>query len=328
MSSLLAPSGNSQWDIAQLRAHLQDAVDLEFWTIPFYMSAMYSIKNRAHPTYRLIQSVVYQEMLHTELACNVANAYGQVPKFAAPQYVGQTIPHLNFNLDTPNPTEIYSPYSAEIGPLDEERINAFCLVEYPEWKTGHTTDPMPTIDEYGSIGEFYDAVRVGASELRDEVKGNVNQVDLFQNYYNDFEAQLIKDDGSKGFDQAMILVDAITEQGEGGTSGDTDIPAEFQNTADGYEEEQPHYRKFLQVRNVVLYDPRERPEVYSGVANPDPGSAGDKAQKILVQNFTDFCKTLEGMFSGQPPTNFGSEMATLGGNILNCWKNGAYPKYS
>ncbi len=38
MSSLSAPTGNSQWDITQLRAHLQDAVDLEFWTIQEYAS--------------------------------------------------------------------------------------------------------------------------------------------------------------------------------------------------------------------------------------------------------------------------------------------------
>ena len=31
------------WNQVTLRNHLQAAVDLEFWTIPFYMSAMYSL---------------------------------------------------------------------------------------------------------------------------------------------------------------------------------------------------------------------------------------------------------------------------------------------
>lgn len=327
MARRKASSRSNSWNIIQLRNHLQAAVDLEFWTIPFYMSAMYSIKNPEDPSYRLIQSIVYQEMLHTELASNIANAYGQVPKFNAPQYVGKTIPHIDFKLDTPNPTTTFHPYTAEIGPLDIERVNAFCLIEYPEWKTGHTTDPKPNVSEYGSIGEFYEAVLFGAGMHRDDVKGNVNQVNLFQNYYNNFEQQLISEDGSAGFEQVEILIDAITEQGEGGTEGNTSIPTEFQNTADGYDEELPHYHKFLKVRDNLLYDPRNHPEIYKGVPNPT-SAAGKAAQAILVKNFTAFRKTLENMFSGKETPDFGSQMATLGGNILNCWKNGAYPKFS
>ena len=56
--------GVPQWSPKQLEAHLQHAIDLELWTIPYYMSAMYSIKDPASEAYRLIQSVTRQEMLH------------------------------------------------------------------------------------------------------------------------------------------------------------------------------------------------------------------------------------------------------------------------
>src|SRR5215210_4733175 len=120
--------GPDDWTIAHLRAHLQYAVDLELWTIPFYMSALFSVVDRTSAAYQLVQSVVHQEMLHLQLAANVANAYGLSPTFDAPRYVGQTIPHLDFSIDEPDPRPEFSPFSAEIGPLDAERVNAMCLV--------------------------------------------------------------------------------------------------------------------------------------------------------------------------------------------------------
>ncbi|HEX9730765.1 MAG TPA: ferritin-like domain-containing protein [Thermoanaerobaculia bacterium] len=312
-----------KWTIHDLRQHLQYAVDLEFWTIPFYMSAMYSIKDPTDDAYRLIQSVVYEEMLHAELASNVANAFGHSPKFPAPAYEGTEIPHLNFNLDSPNPTEVYTPYSAEIGPLDEKRINSMCLIEYPEWDTGHQPDLQPKMSDYGSIGEFYDAVRVGAAELAEEqLRGGRNQVDLFRNFYREL-AQTVTDDGRAGLAQALTIIAAITEQGEGQTEGDVDIQPEFRNTADGYHSDWPHFRKFTAIRDSGRF-----PATYAGVADPKPGSPGHAAQRTLIRNFTAFRKTLEALFSGGDLGAFGAQMATLGANVLTCWQQGAIPKFS
>jgi len=313
-----------KWTIGDLHEHLQSAVDLEFWTIPFYMTALYSIKDTSSDAYKLVQSVVYEEMLHATLASNVANAYGYSPTFKAPIYEGQHIPHLDFDLDTPDPTELFSPYSAELGPLDLERINSMCLIEYPEWDTGHQPDLQPNIEEYGSIGEFYDAVLVGAAELAgDYLRGGRNQVDYFQNYYREFEQQTVVDDAGAGLAQALVLIEAITEQGEGQTEGDTDIPPEFRNTADGYEAEWPHFRKFTSIR-----DSGRLPETWEGVADPKKGSDGWEAQERLIRNFTAFRKSLEALFSGDDPGDFWANMATLGANVLTCWQNGAIPKFS
>ena len=72
---------DDQWDRGHLHSHLQAAAELEAWTIPYYMAAMFSIVDRSSDAYQLIQSVVHQEMLHLQLVANVANAYGYSPVF-------------------------------------------------------------------------------------------------------------------------------------------------------------------------------------------------------------------------------------------------------
>ena len=315
-----------QWDIAHLRTHLQEAVKLEFWTIAYYMSAMYSLKDRASAAYRLVQSVVYQEMLHVELAGNLTNAFGGRVRFDTdtPEwgYHGKHIPVLRFNIDTPDPREIYHPYSAEIGPLDEERLNAMCLIEYPEWLTESTPNLQEDIYAYGSIGEFYQAVAFGAGELADHIVGDRKQVDQFQNFYNHFKQPTITDDGPKGLPQALNLIWAITDQGEGQVQGDKAIPLKYQNTADGFQPSWSHFRKFNAIRDLPT-----PPRTYTGDMNPKKGSPGYEAQQTLIRNFTVFRGMLDQLFSGPEPPNFGSLMPTLGGNILTCWQRGAIPKF-
>ena len=74
---------HEQWDIRHLHTHLQYAIDLEFWTIPFYLSAMYSIKDKNSRAYQLIRTIVNQEMLHLQSICNVANSFLLQPHFLA-----------------------------------------------------------------------------------------------------------------------------------------------------------------------------------------------------------------------------------------------------
>lgn len=318
-----ASTGGSRWDLGSLQTHLQGVVELELWTIPYYLTTLYSIKDPSENAYALIQSVVYEEMLHTQLAANLANCFGLSPQFPAPAYVGKEVPHLRFQLDVPNPTHTFHPYSAELGPLDETRVNTLCLIEYPEWDTERTPNLRPNREEYGSIGEYYAAVRAGMTELRGQVRGGVNQVDYFQFFYQGFSQPTITEDGYEGYRQAMTLVDVITDQGEGQTQGDADIPPDFQNTADGYDPSWPHFRKFMHIRETSAL-----PETFRGVAQPPPGSAGEQAQRRLIEDFTQFLSTLEALFSGRDPGDFGALMAKLGGDILTCWQSGAIPRFS
>ncbi len=322
---------DSHWNIAHLREHLQFAIQLEYWTVPFYMAAMYSIKDPTSNAYKLVQSVVYQEMLHIQLACNVANAFGTEidleHAFIVPEYVGQTVPHLMFSdgaigRDPFDPGQSYEPYSAEIGPLDEARINTMCLIEYPEDDIDEPPQLNQDVTEYSSIGEFYRAVLFGATQLVPEIRGNHQQVEIFKNFYRKFPTQTVTSPGVAGLQQVVDLIHAITDQGEGVRRTDT-IPPRYRNTADGFNDEMDHFAKFNLIKNTVA-----RPECYSGVANPPEGSDGQRAQRILVHNFERFRREMVTLFNGRMPDEFGPHMATLGGNILDCWRSGAIPRFS
>jgi hypothetical protein len=313
--------GTPNWTLEDLHAHLQDAIDLELWTIPYYLSAMYSIRDPASDAYQLIQSIVYEEMLHAQLVCNLMNAFGGLPKFLAPVYGGPQIPHLDFKLDVPNPTQFFTPYSTEIGPLDQERINTMCLIEYPEWPSPPQPDMQQDRTEYGSIGEFYAAIRTGVTELRDHLCGSVRQVDFFSSYYNKLPATTITADGTEGYLQAIELLNALVEQGEGKTRGETDVPTQYQNTADGFNESWPHYRKLVHIRNMPQY-----PATF--VPDREPSPAGRKAQQLLVRDFATFIQLLNDLFQGKPHHGFGALMAKLGGEVLSCWQHNAVPKFS
>jgi hypothetical protein len=310
------------WNLQQLRTHLQGLVDLEMWTIPYYMSAMYSITDPATLEYQLIQDVVHEEMLHVQLASNIANAYGLVPRFTTPVY-GGTVPHVDFSLDQPNPTAVFTPYSAALGPLDATRINTMCLIEYPEWDTSRNPDLQADIDRYGSIAEFYDAVRYGMYQLRHETRGGINQVEEFRYFFNALPDQTVSLDGAAGYRQAIGLIDVITDQGEGQSQSDTPVAPEHRNTADGLHESWSHYTKFTRIRAEGSF-----PAVYPAVSDPPPGSAGAAAQARLTRDFARYQQTLESLFAGRPTPDFGATMAQVGGSILTCWQRGAVPRFA
>lgn len=312
------------WDIQHLRQHLQYAVDLEFWTIPFYMSAMYSIVDRSSDAFQLIQSVVNQEMLHLQSAANVANAFGLSPSFAAPVYVGQNIPHLNFNLDDPDPSKEprFQPYSAEIGPLDAARIHAMCLIEYPDWESADQPNLQEDVSQYANIGEFYRAIRYGAEQLQDQIRGGVKQVDFFSSFYRNMPAMTVTESGKNGFYQVGLLFDLITDQGEGIAQSKNDIQTVFQNTADDRNQELDHFDKFEQIRTAPL------PATYPLKPSSEYTEQDQEVLEILLEHFAGLRKNLRALFNGKNPEDFVRLMVSVGAAIQNCWKQGVLPRFS
>ena len=314
---------DDQWNLGHLRRHLQAAAELEAWTIPYYLAAMFSVVDRSSDAYQLIQSVVHQEMLHLQLVANIANSYGYSPVFgpATFPYHGTAIPHLDFALDPDNPTTQFSPYSAEIGPLDERRINAMCLIEYPEWDTGGRPDYHDKVNEYGSIGEFYDALERGARQLKGDIAGGVKQVDMFAAFYRDLPAMTVQGSGTRGLSEVVLLIDVIRDQGEAAKAVDM-IAAPFRNTADDSAAQDSHYEKFSMIRRGEL------PSTYP-MRDPSEYTPDDhKRREILMDNFARFTKLLGELFSGKSPAGFDPLMVTIGANVLACWRSGVTPRFS
>ncbi|HVZ38658.1 MAG TPA: ferritin-like domain-containing protein [Candidatus Kapabacteria bacterium] len=148
-------------DADLLRAHLQALVEVEFFTIPFYLTAVYSFTNRAlsytpqgsqtSPLYVLQQealSVAVQEMYHLQLASNLCNAFKvtpQIPQMTLQAGVNIEIPHLENG---------GQPITTQMGNLPFA-IQAMIEVESP--------DPNPNFPPpnaavvYPSISDLYHA---------------------------------------------------------------------------------------------------------------------------------------------------------------------------
>lgn len=312
---------DDQWTIEHLHEHLQFAVNLELWTIPFYLSPMLSIVDRTTTAFQLIQSIVNQEMLHLEMAANISNAYGFSPTFDAPVYAGQGVPHLNFAIDDPDPRPRFSPYSAEIGPLDAERINAMCLVEFPEWDQSDQPDLHDDVTEYGSIGAFYDAVAHGASLLKRLLRGGVNQVDHLSAFYDKLPSLTVSDDGQAGWRQAALLIDVIQDQGEG-SRGNTPLPPAYQNTGDDASPALAHFQKFMNIRSAGL------PATYPVKAPGDETDDDRDLRTHLVDSFTRLRADMTTMFAGRGTGTFLPDMITVGAAIQTCWQRGLVPRFS
>lgn len=309
-----------EWTIEDLHTHLQYAVDLELWTIPFYMSSLFSIVDRSSTAYQLVQSVVNQEMLHLQLASNIANAYGLSPVFHAPRYVGQTIPHLKFSIDDPDPRPEFSPFTAEIGPLDHEHVNAMCLIEFPEWGQ-EPPDLHGDVKEYGSIGAFYDAVGYGAHLLQSDLRGGVRQVDYFSAFYRDLPALTVTESGPAGFRQVLLLLSVIRAQGEGANVRQQ-LPSPFRNTADDGAADEDHYTKFLRIRGAAL------PATYPVKAANEWSDQDRHLHHDLIASFRELLATMAVMFAGGDAGPFLPVMVRVGAAIQTCWKRGVVPRFS
>ena len=317
---------DDQWDLEHLRSHLQAAAELEAWTIPYYMAAMFSVVDRSTEAYQLIQSVVNQEMLHLQLVGNIANSYGYSPVLGpgAFSYEG-TIPHLDFALDPDNPTDRFSPFSAEIGPLDEPRINGMCLVEYPEWDTGGKPDYHDDVTEYGSIGEFYDALEHGARQLAGDIVGGRHQVDMFSAFYRSLPQMTVESSGAGAYPEVALLIDVIRDQGEAAKAADA-IAVPFQNTADDSHPDLSHYEKFCEIRKQAQNG--GLPATYPVKDPTDYTPDDEKRLRILRDNFAAFTVVLGELFAGRNPDGFAPLMVTIGGNILACWKSNVTPRFT
>ncbi|MES2441239.1 MAG: ferritin-like domain-containing protein [Pseudomonadota bacterium] len=287
-------------DIRVVRWIAQAAVNVELFTIPLYMTTLYSItgmhpitgqgnafyKGRLWPgaktsyfvdtprdqpgwgnreAYNIIFSVFIQEMLHLQMAANIATAIGAVPDFTDPALqdkengwtcYGKDLTVIPDIVDLRD-TRTFKKVKVNVGPLDEDRIELFLAIELPQEeaeadidpevkKTGKYFPPVP-FDKgdpdyepatagimFGSIGYMYQCYRDylqiqynDGSCLWDHVfNPSGQQNDLFNNFsfpghpmreFMGFETTIALTDSAIAFKQALNMMNAITDQGEGAT---------------------------------------------------------------------------------------------------------------
>lgn len=287
-------------DTLVVRWIAQAAVNVELFTIPLYMTSLYSItgmhpvtsqgssfyKGRLWPgaktsalvdkkpgspdwcnkkAFNTVFSVFIQEMLHLQMAANLATAIGAVPSFTATALqdgkhgwtcYGPKLTTIPGILDLQD-TDTYKNVKVNVGPLDKERIELFLAIEQPQESAekeikrnlgryfpkvpfGYTT--VPELDAnimFGSIGYMYQCYRdyllityEDGTRLWDHVMNpGGQQNDLFNSFsfpghpmreFMGFETTIALTDREIALQQALNMMNAITDQGEGATLGNLD----------------------------------------------------------------------------------------------------------
>jgi hypothetical protein len=143
-----------------LREHLQYAIGLELTTIPAYLCALYSIRPGTNTAAcETIQSVVLEEMLHMALAANLLNAVGGAP-IAGPV------------ADGPSPVPVYParvPYISGMPKIHLQAFSRAALDDFIAIESPAKQGSSDSGEQYGSIGDFYDAIKDGLTRLEAEV---------------------------------------------------------------------------------------------------------------------------------------------------------------
>jgi hypothetical protein len=284
--------GNVEADAAAVRWIAQTAINVELFTIPLYMTSLYSIQgmhpitgkdsdfykgrqwpgakpsvivdsDRSKPgwgnkrAFNIVFSVFIQEMLHLQMAANLATAIGVRPTFTSGALqnaqngwtcYGPDL-HMIPNIVDLRDTDRFATVPVNVGPLDKQRVSLFLAIEQPQ-ETAEADivrnkeryfptvpfDPKLRLEDimFGSIGYMYQCYRdylsitySDGTRLWDHVFTPTGQQnDMFNSFsfpghpmreYMGVETTIALTDKEIALRQALDMMNAITDQGEGAT---------------------------------------------------------------------------------------------------------------
>jgi Ferritin-like len=217
LMSVPKPARSLNW----LRRALQDAIQLEFSTIPPYLCAMWSILDQGEPAYGIIESVVMQEMLHMGLACNMLVAIGGCPRIEDPDFVPEYPCELPGNVRP-------GLYIGLVGLYRELVRDVFMQIEYPEHGPVPIQPMMFAVRRtYSTIGEFYDAVSDAFSHLAPPISQD-----------RQLASAKVHLKQLPDLDAVICAIKQVKEQGEG------TVQSPFE---DDFAGELAHYYRFMQI---------------------------------------------------------------------------------
>ena len=210
-----------------IRQALQTAVQLEHATLPPYLYALYSLKPGVNDAIgNLIRSVVFEEMTHMTLACNLLNAIGGAPIIDRPGFI-PTYPG-------PLPGGVDAGLTVGLAPFSKGVVQSvFMEIEEPEFPNHFPVRPAATPTQT-TIGMFYAtllaAIEDAGESLFATTPRNPQVTDVFARF------GVIAIDGVATARQA---IDTIVDQGEGTSEDPMD--------SIGGESEPAHYYRFAEI---------------------------------------------------------------------------------
>jgi len=241
-------------DLASLQCALQKAIELEHSTIPPYLTAYYTLRGTSAggaEARRILHSIIIEEMLHMQLACNILNAIGGAPVINAPKFIP--------NYPGPLPMGIGGADGLVVGIKRYSKAtvqNTFMEIEEPE---NPIHIPVRTLEaiapSFETIGQFYTAIG-------DEITKQTNAIFTGDPGRQVPGATIVKD-----VESALQAIATIVTQGEGTPTSPADSPTEY-----------AHYYRFeeLFMGMRIVVD-----------SSSSTGYSFDPKQSILVDDLAD-----------------------------------------
>lgn len=321
-------------DLEWIKNALQTAIELEFSTLPLYLSSMFSLEVQNYTAYNTIRSVAMEEMVHMAIASNILSALGGTPKFK------------NINIVYPTkglPGGAEPDLYVGLAKYSKEQLKNFMRIEAPLFLLA---DIKP--ENYPTISVFYNSIKTAIKNNSDSViaavkkGGSSNQVgdDIG---FSTFGYQEGKDPVKMFCDG----IDEILEQGEGANAKDLVTSSEFETEESHYAKfaslfygrsyQKPEHLKKVTIENESKFfmgTPISNPEVvntlsvtsdgYAKILAIDPnGAAVSTALTAFDNAFSTMLTTLDTVWNGPAPTSWKSLGAAVHGmvdfRVLSCF---------
>ena len=237
------PPTHPNRDLPWIKGELQSAIELEWSTLPVYLSALFSLEVQNYTAYNLIRSVAMEEMVHMAIAANILAALG-----GSPQIKTIRLSYPTHGLPGGAEPEL----RVGLAQLSHRQLENFMSIERPEFLLRQ----MNQDQAYPTIALFYDgirtAIRDNAPAVREaaHTRGPANQVG------DNIGITAISATSSVDpVDQILRGIEEIIEQGEGASRGSL-------FTGAGSEDEESHYAKFAELYYGASFeDPRPSMEL-------------------------------------------------------------------
>ncbi|MEE1784828.1 ferritin-like protein [Streptomyces sp. SP17BM10] len=286
---------DEQW----LKDALQRAIILELATIPPYAAALWSVKDGQEEVAKAIREIIFDEMSHFGLVCNMLTSIGGTPKVTGaatvPQYPG------------PLPGGVRPELEVYLSGLSRESAFLFSEIEKPDHPIAHA-------ETYTSIGAFYARIAEVFPTYAHLLTGQ-RQIEFKMAAQhgagNDIEPMTTIDDVL----QAIAIIKA---QGEG-----TDASPE--NPFPGKPDELAHYYRFREIyhgRKLVKVSDSDHPK-WDFQGDPIPLPDRDPAARVPAGGWANDPANRPTAQTAAKLQTFNGHYSTMLRKLEEAWQTGS-----
>ena len=287
-------------DIEGLKLQLQLAVQLEFATIPLYLTSLYTIMDHCNvEAYAVMRNIIVQEMLHFAQAANTLIAIGGevkidsedvVPHYPTTGLPGGVLPNLTLTLEKFTMKHLYENFMA---------------LEVP----AYTTVPKPQ-EHWNTIGQFYSEIQLCMVALG-EGSFETPRADMQVEWPWDTPTDVGTLYKVTNLESAKRAIEQIVEQGEG---------ASAHSPVDQSTKQYAHFFRFEEIFCENKLEKAPDGESYSYTGDPIPynpngvwnmkdslsvldieeGTVCHTQATVFHRVYRKFLRVLQDTFSGHP----------------------------